>query len=91
MAVYKFTENTSVTRVLDVEADDLDEANRKHADGDYVLSFTDAGLEPDESDWELAYVKEPDDEPEEMRHCDGCGEDYNAFEETHIGHEGATR
>lgn len=24
--------------------------------------------------------------PEEMRHCDGCGEDYNAFEESHEGH-----
>jgi hypothetical protein len=64
MPVYKFTENTSVTRVLDVEAEDLDEAEAKHANGDYVLSFTDVGLEPGESDWELAYVKEPDDEPE---------------------------
>jgi hypothetical protein len=26
------------------------------------------------------------DEPVEMRHCDGCDEDYNAFEESHIGH-----
>lgn len=27
-------------------------------------------------------------EPEEIRHCAGCGEDYNAFDESHVGHEG---
>lgn len=28
-----------------------------------------------------------EDGPIEIRHCDGCGEDYNAFEESHVGHE----
>lgn len=30
---------------------------------------------------------ETDENPVEMRHCEGCGEDYNAFEESHVGHE----
>jgi len=37
-----------------------------------------------------ATVKRPapvDVEPVEMQHCDGCGEDYNALEESHVGHE----
>ena len=25
-------------------------------------------------------------EGEEIRHCEGCGEDYNAFTESHVGH-----
>lgn len=24
----------------------------------------------------------------ETRHCDGCGQDYDPFEESHVGHEG---
>lgn len=33
--------------------------------------------------WQLV----TEDAPVEMRHCEGCGEDYNAFEESHAGHE----
>lgn len=29
----------------------------------------------------------PREEPEELRHCDGCGEDYDPFRESHVGHE----
>lgn len=29
---------------------------------------------------------ERDEEPEEIHHCDGCGEDYNILAESHIGH-----
>lgn len=30
---------------------------------------------------------EPDDKVVEMHHCDGCGEDYDALSESHVGHE----
>lgn len=32
-------------------------------------------------------VCDPETErPVDLRHCDGCGEDYNAFKESHVGH-----
>lgn len=33
---------------------------------------------------------EPDDKVVEMHHCDGCGEDYDALSESHIGHQPET-
>lgn len=60
--IYEFHEYSAVSRVLAVEADDLAEAEEKHARGEYELKFTDVNLEPAESDWELSHVREPDDE-----------------------------
>lgn len=37
-------------------------------------------------------TREVEDAPDisEMHHCDGCGEDYNILEESHIGHQAET-
>jgi hypothetical protein len=62
MSTYEFNESTTITRVVRVEASDLDDAEEKYANGEYEVSFSEATLEPAESDWSLDYVKEPGDE-----------------------------
>lgn len=61
MSTYEFNESTVITRVVRVEAIDLDDAEEKYAHGDYEVTFSEANIEPAESDWELNYVREPDD------------------------------
>lgn len=51
--------------------------DKEHRLGRFVVSELRAALaEP-----------ERDEEPEEIHHCDGCGEDYNILAESHVGHQ----